>query len=144
MKTLSSFAFAALLAGCSSPGPSATPPGQLPPPPPALATLDNTTWSLHVEPMDGGGKAYDDDLKFADRHAALRVWEGRGYAANSFSATPKEKDGAVAFEFQVRTKEGETLNVSGCANGIAIWGTLTWRKADWTLSTYRYRGKPKT
>ena len=40
--------------------------------------------------------------------------------------------------------QGETLNVSGCANGKAVWGTLAWRRADWTLRTFRFRGTPKT
>ncbi|GEM_PF-6829918 len=138
---LSAIVLSALLAGCSGPvDPAAS--GSDPVVLPALATLDGTTWALRMEPLDAGGTAAKDYLRFADRVAGFMTWQDRGYVPGSFSTTPK--DGAIGFEFQNKNDQGEILNVSGCANVDAVWGTLTWRRADWTVRTFRFRGTPKT
>ena len=134
-------ALAALLAGCASQ--DAPDPAPADASAPALATLEGTTWMLRIEPLDAGGTDAGDLLRFSGRQAALMNWEGRGYTSTGYSATPKEKEGAIAFDFQNRNAEGELLSVSGWANPLAVWGTLTWRRADWTVRTFRFRGTPK-
>ena len=132
-----------LLAGCG--GPSATSsspvsaPGATAPVPPAL---EGSTWKIAVEPVEAPGeKPFSDRLRFdGERHAALESFQGRFGAASYNSG--EAKDGALPFDFKLSSPEGGTLSVSGKAALGLVWGTLTWRRADWTLATYRFRGGP--
>ncbi len=138
-----------LLAGCGG-APAARPPapGTAPEavPAPSLATLDGTAWKLEVEPLEAGEKPFKDVLHFSggrERQIAFESFlKNQGFSPASFSTPGFGGTGPLGFEATLNNPAGESLNVSGRATAGAVWGQVRLRKADWTLKTYRFRGKP--
>lgn len=137
------------LAGCaptSEPAPSGTP--EAAPPANTLKSLDATMWRLTLEPVEGGGKAFDETLRFGagkERQLLLETLaRTAGFVPASYS-TPNydaESGGPIGFEATLNNAAGESCIVNGKATDKAAWGTLRIRKADWTLQVFRFRGRP--
>lgn len=129
-----------VLAGCAAVPPSAPDSSrsssQTSTKPEVPTTLDGTLWKLTVEPI-GGGKSYTDRIRFEERHAGSEVQQSRGFASASYSS--EMRNGVLTFEVKLPHPEGDSFTISGQANADILWGTMVWRRADWTLKTYRFR-----
>ena len=135
---------ALLLAGCAS-APSAPPvnPAKSGQGAPALTALDTTIWRVQVEPLSADEKPYADLFRFEDRHlfsAYQQKVRGFGGAPYTLQTPP---GGTLSFEGSMPNADGSSLAVTGKATPEALWGTMTWRRADWSLRTYRFKGTPK-
>ena len=141
-------ALSVLLAGCAgAPAAPVTPskPGAKaakPAPGPSLATLDGTAWKVAVEP-DGDGKAFDDVLRFEEQHMGSAAQKALAGFDPATCSTQTPDSGPLSFQSTLTNKAGESFLVSGRAVPDRIWGTMTWRREDWTLKIYRFRGTRK-
>ena len=147
---ISALALSVLLAGCagatapSAPASPAKPGAKAakPAPGPSLATLDGTAWKVAVEP-DGDGKAFDDVLRFEEQHMGSAAQKALAGFDPATCSTQTPDSGPLSFQSTLTNKAGESFLVSGRAVPDRIWGTMTWRREDWTLKTYSFRGTRK-
>lgn len=127
----------ALLGGCGAPaqGPAAGPkPGP-------LTTVENTTWRIEVEPVDPPGRSYADRLRFDGKSAGTEAQQSHGFSSAAYTYDTRGE--ALTFEFTLTNPDKETFKVMGKATPDAIWGTMAWRRSDWSLRTYRFSGSQK-
>ena len=136
-----------LLAGCGSPVATPAPdtqPGSATPVAETPTTLDGSTWRVDMEPVAGDEKPFQDQLHFEDRHAGSAAqMHAHGFAPASYSLEPGQGSGPATFEASFANAQGESFTINGKATADLIWGSMSWRRADWTLRTYRFKGAKK-